>query len=128
MGKGRNAICDRCFKEYHYYYLGGRPRKYCFECKPKKKKRRSFNAYDFNWGDLGYPWRPTKDTGNPTRWMGVHRLVLSVSNERFRFGLLLMGGWHGRSSSIQATAENVPNALIWAETGAQSLIDSFDSF
>ncbi len=131
MPGNKNIICKRCHEDFSYHWPGGGVRQLCFTCnppkKPKKPKKVGFNAYDLlDWGDLPYPWRPAKSTGNPTRWMGRHRLVVYTTNWRFSFGVQLMGNWHNRPSKIQVSEDNVPKALEWAVKCSQSIIDSFD--
>lgn len=123
----RNATCAQCKKDYSYKYNGGRTRKYCPTCKPGKSRRKhqSLDAYDFNWGNLPYPWRFTH-RGHPTRWLGPHRLVIYATLDRFALAILLMGNWHGRNSVISAAEENIDRGLEWATTRAQNILDSFE--
>jgi len=129
MNEFRNASCSKCSKDYNYFYKGGRPRKYCFDCKPPKgsPRRQSYSAYaterPFPWGHLPTDWYISR-AGNATRTIGRHIVVVYRKADRFWMSVAdLRDG--PRVSEIKAVPENVNEALNWAERGAENLFRSY---
>ena len=118
MKEFRDRICTSCSKKFNYFYTGGRLRARCPKCKPKKKERPSFNAYDFNWGPLSPGWHLTKHKRNAGRWFGKQFGVVYPQAGFFVF-------WRVKQkpikSNIVASTENVPKALAWAEKGMRNI-------
>ncbi len=131
MRNFRSAVCLKCRLDFNYLYTGGRPRKYCPNCKASKghKSRRSYNAYDkpgrpFPWGHLPSAWFVSR-AGNACRTVGGTIVSLYTKGDSFWVSFPGMRFEQPRVSEIRAVPENVHQALGWAERQQEDVLRSF---